>query len=150
MSLVVKFFYSARDRARYSTLRVVCMGQLPGHLKYAKTHEWALLEGSTVKVGITDFAQGQLGDVVFVELPAVGRKVGQGEECATIESVKSASGLHSPVSGEIVAVNEAAASAPEQINDDPYGCWLFQVKANDPAELDNLLDAAAYQAESED
>lgn len=125
------------------------MGQLPEHLKYAKTHEWALLEGATVKVGITDFAQEQLGDVVFLQLPEVGRKVKQGEECATIESVKSASGLNSPVSGEIVAVNAEAADSPEKINEDPYGCWLFQVQADDPAELSNLLDAAAYRTESE-
>lgn len=121
------------------------MGQLPEQLKYAKTHEWALLEGATVRVGITDFAQEQLGDVVFVELPAVGRRLKQGEECATIESVKAASGIHSPVSGEVVAINQETSDAPEKINETPYACWLFCVKADDPAELDSLLDADAYQ-----
>jgi glycine cleavage system H protein len=125
------------------------MGQTPEHLKYAKTHEWALAEDAQIKVGITDFAQEQLGDVVFIDLPAVGRKVKQGEECATIESVKAASGIHSPVSGEIIAVNGDAQTSPEQVNEQPYACWLFCIRPDDAKELDNLLSAAAYQAHAE-
>lgn len=125
------------------------MGHTPEQLKYAKTHEWALAETAQIRVGITDFAQEQLGDVVFIDLPAVGRKVKQGEECATIESVKAASGIHSPVSGEIIAINEEAQTSPEKINEQPYACWLFCLQPDDAAELDNLLSAEAYQAYAE-
>ena len=121
------------------------MSDIPDNLKYAKTHEWAQLEDGIVRVGITDFAQQELGDLVFIELPELGRKVKAQEQCAVVESVKTASDLFSPVSGEIVAINEALADAPEQVNDDAYGTWLFSIKADDLTELDSLMDADAYQ-----
>jgi len=121
------------------------MSDIPDNLKYAKTHEWAQLEDGIVRVGITDFAQQELGDLVFIELPELGRKVKAQEQCAVVESVKTASDLFSPVSGEIVAINEALADAPEQVNDDAYGTWLFSIKADDLTELDALMAADAYQ-----
>jgi glycine cleavage system H protein len=121
------------------------MSDIPDNLKYAKTHEWAQLEDGIVRVGITDFAQQELGDLVFIELPELGRKVKAQEQCAVVESVKTASDLFSPVSGEIVAINEALADAPELVNDDAYGTWLFSIKADDLTELDALMDADAYQ-----
>ncbi|WP_341328384.1 glycine cleavage system protein GcvH [Methylotuvimicrobium sp. KM2] len=121
------------------------MSDLPENLKYAKTHEWAKLESdNVVRIGITEFAQAELGDLVFIELPKVGRVVKAGEQCAVVESVKTASDLFSPVSGEVVSVNEELSDAPEQVNDDAYDAWLFCVKADNPAELDSLLDASAY------
>jgi glycine cleavage system H protein len=126
------------------------MSRLPNHLKYAKTHEWASQEyGGNVRVGISDFAQEQLGDVVFVELPEVGRRVHAGEACAVVESVKAASDIYSPVSGEIVEVNTTLTDAPEEINEDAYAAWLFCVKADDLSELNNLLDAETYKASAE-
>lgn len=122
------------------------MSGLPENLKYAETHEWAKLEGDNlVRVGITDFAQAELGDLVFIELPKVGRKLNAGEQCAVVESVKTASDLFSPVAGEVVAVNEDVADAPEQVNDDAYEAWLFCIKADDPADLDALMDAGSYE-----
>jgi glycine cleavage system H protein len=122
------------------------MNDLPENLKYATSHEWALWqEDGTVRVGITDFAQQQLGDLVFVSLPELGRKVAATEQCAVVESVKTASDLHSPVAGEIVAINESLQDEPEQINDSPYRAWIFQVKADTIADLDTLMDAAAYR-----
>lgn len=121
------------------------MSDLPQNLKYAKTHEWAKLENdNVVRVGITEFAQAELGDLVFIELPKLGRIVKAGEQCAVVESVKTASDLFSPVAGEVVAVNEDLADAPEQVNDDAYGAWIFCIKADNPADLDALMDAAAY------
>lgn len=122
------------------------MSDLPENLKYAPSHEWAQLEDdNVVRVGITDFAQEQLGDLVYIELPELGRKVTAGEQCAVVESVKTASDLYSPVSGEIVAINEAVVDAPEEVNDAPYQTWLFCIKADNLSELDALLDADAYQ-----
>ena len=122
------------------------MSDLPRNLKYATSHEWASVEGDNiVRVGITDFAQEQLGDLVYIELPEVGRKVTAQEQCAVVESVKTASDLYSPVSGEIVAVNLALNDEPEQVNDNPYQAWIFCVKADDLSGLDKLLDADAYQ-----
>jgi glycine cleavage system H protein len=122
------------------------MSDLPANLKYAKSHEWAKVEGDNiVRVGITDFAQEELGDLVFIELPEVGRKVKAQEQCAVVESVKTASDLFSPVSGEVVAINVALVDEPEQVNDDAYGAWLFCIKADDLAELETLMDAEAYQ-----
>lgn len=122
------------------------MSETPENLKYAQTHEWAKLEeGNVVRVGITDFAQSELGDIVFIGLPDVGRAVKAGEQLAVVESVKTASDLFSPVSGSVVAVNETVSDAPEQVNDDAYQTWLFAIKADNPAELDQLLDAEAYQ-----
>jgi glycine cleavage system H protein len=121
------------------------MNDLPENLKYAKTHEWALLEDdNTVRVGITDFAQQELGDLVYIELPEPGRKVAAGEQCAVVESVKTASDLFSPVAGEIVAVNTALTDEPEQVNDNAYQAWIFCVKADDLSDLDSLMDAEAY------
>ena len=122
------------------------MSDLPENLKYAVSHEWAHLEDdNVVRVGITDFAQEQLGDLVYIELPELGRKIKAQEQCAVVESVKTASDLYSPVSGEIVAVNLALVDEPELINDDPYGAWIFCIKADDLSGLDQLLDADAYQ-----
>jgi glycine cleavage system H protein len=122
------------------------MSDLPKNLKYAKSHEWVHVEeDQAVRVGITDFAQQELGDLVYIELPELGRKVDAGEQCAVVESVKTASDLYSPVAGEIIAVNETVSDAPEQVNDDPYKTWLFCIKATDLSGLDQLLDADAYQ-----
>lgn len=118
----------------------------PDNLKYTKSHEWVKQEtDGTVTVGITFHAQSQLGDVVFVETPAAGRQVKQGEECGVIESVKAAADIYAPLSGEIVAANAELADAPEKINQDPYSAWMFRIKPGNPAELAGLLDAAAYQ-----
>ncbi|MBS3954014.1 MAG: glycine cleavage system protein GcvH [Methylomicrobium sp.] len=122
------------------------MNELPDNLKYAKTHEWAKLEDDNlVRVGITDFAQAELGDLVFIELPKIGRQLKTGEQCSVVESVKTASDLYSPVSGEVVSVNELLNDAPEQVNDDAYTSWLFCIKADNPSELDALMDADAYR-----
>ena len=116
----------------------------PADLKYTKDHEWIRTTGDTADVGITDYAQQQLGDVVFVELPQVGRVLTQGEVFGTIESVKAVSELFSPVAGEVVAVNDALTSAPEQVNTDPHGAWIIRVRPSSKGDLDALLDAAAY------
>jgi glycine cleavage system H protein len=122
----------------------------PEGLKYTDTHEWVRPEDDgTVSVGITFHAQDQLGDVVFVENPAVGRRVAKGEECGVIESVKAAADIFAPVSGEITAVNDELGDAPEKINREPYAAWLFRVRPSDPAELAVLLDAAAYRKVAE-
>ena len=119
----------------------------PDNLKYAKSHEWAKLEADgTVTVGITDHAQEALGDVVFLELPEAGRVVKAGQEVAVVESVKAASDIYAPVSGEIIESNGAAVDAPESVNADAYATWLFKIKPSNPAELDSLLDAAGYAA----
>jgi glycine cleavage system H protein len=129
------------------TIDEATMSKLVDGLRYAKTHEWAKLEADgLVRVGISDYAQQQLGDVVFIELPGVGRAVKAGEACAVVESVKAASDIYSPVSGEIAEVNGAAADSPESVNADSYANWLFAVKPGNPDELDALLDAAAYGA----
>ena len=118
----------------------------PTELKYTKDHEWVRLEGSEAAIGITDFAQKQLGDVVFVELPEVGRQVKQGDTFGTIESVKAVSELFSPVSGEVVAVNDALGSHPELVNRQPHDTWMIRVKPSVPNEAGSLLDSAAYAA----
>jgi len=119
---------------------------VPANLKYTSSHEWAKLEADgTVTVGITDHAQEALGDIVFLELPAVGRTVKAGEECAVVESVKAASDIYSPIAGEVVAANTAAVDAPEAVNQDAYANWLFKLKPANAADLDGLLDAAAYE-----
>jgi len=122
------------------------MSELPENLKYAKSHEWSMLEDDNiVRIGITDFAQEELGDLVYIEFPEMGKQCAAGEQCAVVESVKTASDLFSPVNGVVVAVNEAIADAPEQVNDAPYETWLFCIKADNPAELDDLMSATAYQ-----
>jgi len=119
----------------------------PAGLKYTKEHEWIKVEGKIGIVGITDFAQDQLGDVVFVELPAVGRELKQGEQFGVVESVKTVSDLYSPVSGKVIEVNGALESAPELVNQGAYDQgWMIKVEIANPAELDNLLDTAAYEA----
>jgi glycine cleavage system H protein len=116
----------------------------PADLKYTKDHEWVRISGSEAHVGITDYAQKQLGDVVYLELPDVGRTVKKGEVFGTIESVKAVSELYAPVSGEVTEVNTALTSKPEAVNKDPHGSWMIVVKAADPAEASDLLDAAKY------
>jgi len=119
---------------------------IPKELKYTESHEWARAEADgTVTIGITDHAQEQLGDIVFVESPKAGRKVAKGEAVGVVESVKAASDIYAPVAGEIVAGNDALADAPEQVNADAYGSWLFRIKPDNAADLGQLLDAAAYE-----
>lgn len=122
------------------------MSNIPNELKYTKTHEWVRDEGDgNVTVGISDHAQELLGDLVFVELPEQGAEIKAGDECAVVESVKAASDVYCPMSGEVVAVNEALADAPETINSDPYNDgWMFRLKLLDAGELDGLMDADAY------
>jgi glycine cleavage system H protein len=122
------------------------MSNIPADLKYTMTHEWARHnDDGTLTVGITDHAQAQLGDMVFVELPAVGQVLQAAEECAVVESVKAASDVYSPVAGEVLEVNEALTEKPEIINQDPYGTgWIFRMQPSES--LDGLLDAAAYAA----
>ena len=114
--------------------------------RYAKTHDWARVEGDLVVCGISDFAQHALSDVVYVELPDAGAAFSQGEVYTTVESVKAAEEVFAPVSGEIVEVNEALEDQPEQLNSDPYGAWIVKVRPADVSELDSLMDAAAYEA----
>ena len=119
----------------------------PEELRYSAEHEWVAVDGARAKIGITDFAQDSLGDVVYVELPGVGANVMAHASCAEIESTKSVSEIFSPVTGTIVEVNAALDDAPEQVNADPYGAgWIFVVEMADPAELDSLLEAAGYRA----
>lgn len=119
----------------------------PDNLRYTDTHEWVRVEqDGTVTVGITDHAQDALGDVVFLQLPDVGRTVARTEAMAVIESVKSASDIHAPVAGTVTAVNQALADAPEQVNQDPYASWMFVIRPDSTSELDALLSADAYSA----
>ena len=118
---------------------------VPNDRRYTKEHEWVQVQGDTASMGITDFAQGELGDIVYVELPAIGRAVNQGEVLGTIESVKAVSELYAPVSGTIAETNGALADKPETINSDPHGAgWICKIKLSAPAEVEALLDAAAY------
>ena len=117
----------------------------PANLKYTKDHEWIDLAGDNGKVGITDYAQQQLGDVVYVELPEVGAKLKQGQSFGTIESVKAVSELYSPISGEVVEVNSALKDKPETVNADPHASWMVVIKLTNPGEVAALLDAAQYQ-----
>ncbi len=124
------------------------MSQVPSDLKYAKSHEWVRVTGDTATVGITDHAQHELTDIVFVELPAVGRKLAAGEACAVVESVKTASDIYSPVSGEVVEVNKAAADNPGLVNTEPFaGGWFFKIKLSNAAELNALLTPESYKAQ---
>jgi glycine cleavage system H protein len=123
------------------------MANIPADLKYLESHEWARVESDgTVTVGISDHAQGALGDLVFVEVPEVGKTLNKGDAAAVVESVKAASDVYSPVSGEVVAANDALSGSPELVNSDPYGAgWLFKVKPSNGSELEQLLDAKAYE-----
>ena len=119
---------------------------VPDNLKYTASHQWVRMEADGIAtVGITDHAQDQLGDVVFIQQPEIGRKVKRGENCAVVESVKAASDIPAPLSGEIVETNAALSDAPEKMNQDPYGAWLFRIKTGDRSEQGALLDAAAYR-----
>ena len=123
------------------------MSNIPAELRFAESHEWARLEADgSVTVGISDHAQEALGDVVFVELAEVGKVFAAGDAAGVVESVKAASDIYSPVSGEVIAVNEDLTDAPESLNDKPYEAWIFKVKPSNPAELEKLLDAAGYKA----
>jgi len=124
------------------------MSQVPSDLKYAKSHEWVRVAGDIATIGITDHAQHELTDIVFVELPAAGRKVKSGEACAVVESVKTASDIYSPVSGEILEVNKAAADDPGLVNREPFaGGWFYKIKLSNPADLAALLSPEQYQAQ---
>ena len=123
------------------------MSNIPADLKYAKSHEWVRVQGDLATVGISDHAQHELSDVVFVEVPAKGRALKAGDACAVVESVKTASDVYAPVIGEVVETNPAVVTNPALANSDPYGeGWFFRVRLTNPAELGTLLDAAAYQA----
>lgn len=128
------------------------MSDIPSEFRFADSHEWAeLQEDGLVRIGISDHAQEQLGDMVFVELPEDETTVTKGETCAVVESVKAASDVYAPITGEVVAVNESLNDAPEKVNSDPYGDgWLFTVKPSDEGELDELMDAEAYQEHIDD
>ena len=120
---------------------------LPQDLKYSEDHEWIKVDGNTATIGITDFAQSELGDIVFVELPEEGDDISTGDSFGSVESVKTVSELYAPVSGKVVAVNEELEDSPELVNENPYeGAWMLKVEISDAGELDNLLDAAGYQA----
>ena len=116
----------------------------PSDLKYTRDHEWIRLEGQTARVGITDYAQKQLGDVVYLELPDIGRTLKKGEVFGTIESVKAVSELYSPVSGEVAEINRALVEKPEGVNSDPHGAWMIAIKVEDASEQADLLDAGQY------
>ena len=117
---------------------------LPDDIRYTDEHEWARITGDIARIGVSDYAQDQLGDIVFVELPAVGDTIAKGEVFGTLESVKAVSELYLPLSGEVVAVNTALTDAPELINQDPYAAWIIEVRPSDAGEYDQLLTAAAY------
>jgi glycine cleavage system H protein len=124
------------------------MANVPSDLKYAKTHEWVRVSGEVATVGITDHAQHELTDVVFVELPDVGRQIKAGDTCAVVESVKTASDIYSPVSGQITEVNKAIVADPALVNTEPYaGGWFYRIKLSQPAELSGLLGPEQYQAQ---
>lgn len=121
--------------------------QIPDTLRYSSDHEWVSLSGNVARVGITDYAQQALGDVVYVQLPEVGQAVTAGTSFGEVESTKSVSDVYAPLSGTVVAVNGVLADAPETVNSDPYGAgWICDIELTDPGEVDSLLDAAAYQA----
>lgn len=121
---------------------------IPEQLKYAKTHEWVRVEGDTAWVGITDHAQAELTELVFVELPESGRKVSAGQPCAVVESVKTASDIYAPLSGEVIEVNQALTDDPGKVNADSFGeGWFFKLHMSAPSELDGLMDAASYQSQ---
>ncbi|MDQ5877899.1 MAG: glycine cleavage system protein [Pseudomonadota bacterium] len=126
------------------------MSNVPANLKYTESHEWVRVEADgTVTIGITDHAQEALGDLVFVELPEVGKAYAAGQESAVVESVKAAADVYAPIAGEVTAVNQDAADAPESVNQDAYAAWLFKLKPANAADVDALLDAAAYAKISE-
>jgi len=120
--------------------------QIPANLKYTKEHEWALIENETVSIGITDYAQSQLGDIVFVELPEVGQTLEKNGAFGVVESIKSVSDLYSPIAGEVIAINEALSDSPESCNSSPYDSWFIKIKASKPDDANDLLDAKKYES----
>ena len=119
---------------------------IPQSLKYTKEHEWVREDSDTVTVGITDHAQGELGDIIFVEFPAIGQKIEKDEPCGTIEAVKTVADLFAPISGTVIEINETLDDSPESVNNDPYGDgWMVKVSVSEPGELDNLMSADQYQ-----
>jgi glycine cleavage system H protein len=121
--------------------------EFPEDLKYSREHEWVLVEGNVATVGITDFAQEKLGDIVFVELPAVGDKVTKDEAMGVVESVKAVSDVYAPVSGVVVEINDDLPDSPDMINEDPYGDgWMIKIQMNDPTDLDDLMESEAYES----
>ena len=123
------------------------MSDIPSDLRYAASHEWARLEADgSVSVGISDHAQEALGDVVYVELPEIGQQLTAGQQAGVVESVKAASDIYAPVSGEVVAINEQLTDSPETVNSEPYGSWFFRLQPSDASQLENLLDAEGYRA----
>jgi glycine cleavage system H protein len=121
------------------------MANFPSDLKYAKTHEWVKLDGDIATIGITDFAQGELSDIVYVEITALGKTIKRDEPLGTIEAVKAVSDFYSPVSGQVIAANDSLKDSPANVNKDPYGeGWMAKIKITDPSELKNLLDSTAY------
>lgn len=122
------------------------MANVPADLKYTKTHEWVRVEGDTATIGITDYAQSELGDIVYVDLPTAGRVLNLGDSFGSVESVKTVSDAYSPVSGEVVEVNDALGAQSELLNSDPYGQgWMVKIRLSDPSQADSLLDANSYQ-----
>ncbi len=121
------------------------MSKILEGLKYSESHEWVKVEGNIAVIGVSDFAQKEMGDITYVDMPAVEDEVALGEEFGALESVKASSDLYSPVSGTVVEVNEELEDAPEKVNEDAYGSWIIKVEMSDPSELDALLDAAAYK-----
>ena len=124
------------------------MSEIPGELKYTKSHEWVSIgdDGVSLTIGVTDHAQDLMGDMVYIELPEVGGSYGTGDDCAVVESVKAASDVYAPVSGDVTEVNEGLVDSPETLNSDPYGAgWLFKMTLGDKDGLDDLMDAAAYE-----
>lgn len=123
------------------------MSHIPANLRYTREHEWIRVEGNEAFVGITDYAQSELGEIVFVDVDTVGETIGQGEVFGTVEAVKTVSDLNMPVTGEVLELNDALNDQPELVNNDPYGeGWMIRISVSDPAELETLLDAAAYEA----
>ncbi|EQM81262.1 glycine cleavage system protein GcvH [Stutzerimonas stutzeri] len=123
------------------------MSDIPSDLRYAASHEWARLEADgSVTVGISDHAQEALGDVVYVELPEVGQQLAAGQQAGVVESVKAASDIYAPISGEVIAINEQLTDSPEMVNSEPYGSWFFRLQPSDASALDKLLDAEGYKA----
>jgi glycine cleavage system H protein len=122
------------------------MSKVIENLKYSEDHEWVKVEGNVVVIGVTDYAQNELGDITYADLPDVDDEVTAGEEFGALESVKASSELLAPVSGTVIECNEELEDAPEKINEDPYGTWIIKIEMSDPAQLEDLLDAAAYAA----
>ncbi|MBR5700201.1 MAG: glycine cleavage system protein GcvH [Bacteroidales bacterium] len=122
------------------------MSKILEGLKYSESHEWVKADGNVATIGVSDFAQGEMGDITYVDMPDVDDEVVAGEEFGALESVKASGDLYSPVSGTVVAVNEALEDSPEAVNEDAYGAWIIKVEMSDPSELDGLMDAAAYEA----